>query len=123
MPLQAIGRVVVPAAGTPAAVYPPAAAMPPIIPDGVTGFATVQSVKLQALPSNTGKIYVGFSGLVKATYANCLGTIAAPSDPIKGPFPSESYSMPFIPNGLDLSDLYIDADNSGEGVIVAVAYA
>lgn len=123
MALQALGKVTVGTAGTPVAVSPAASAVPPLTPDGTTGFATVQSVMLQALPTNTGKIYIGLKGLNSTTLANCLVILPAPSDAIKGPFTSASFSQPFVPAGVNLSDMVIDADNSGEGVIVSAAYS
>ena len=84
----------------------------------------LQSVFMQARPENTGRIYIFYSGSNGATSSNkttratCVGFLPAPSDPTKGPFPSWSYTVPNVSVGMVLDNFWLDADNSGEGVIV-----
>lgn len=78
----------------------------------------LQSVQFQALPGNTGKIYVGTVALVASTFVGVLGVLPKPSDVDEGPFSSASFSIPLSGTGLDLRDFYLDAQVSGEGVII-----
>lgn len=123
MPLQAVGKVTVVVSGTPVLLSPAAGQAPPLVPDGITGFATVQSVMVQVLPTNTGKVYVGLKGMDIVTAKNWLAVLPAPSDAIKGPFTSASFSAPMIPAPINLSDMVMDADNAGEGITVSAFYA
>ncbi len=60
----------------------------------------IKSITIKALASNTGKVYVGGSGV---SSANGLEL-------------SKGESISFNYNG-NLNDIYIDADVSGEGVV------
>lgn len=75
------------------------------------------AIMLQALPSNTGQIYIGSPGLNKSTYAAC-GTILAPYTVI--PLHTFSAALTIAPNGLAMKSFVIDADNSDEGVLVSI---
>lgn len=72
----------------------------------------------QALSTNTGKIYIGSSALVKATLAGCfrvLGIPTATGELVEWDVPSHVFTAPF-----DLGAIFIDADVGTEGVLVAV---
>lgn len=73
-------------------------------------------VMFQALPSNVGNVYIGLSGLVRATLAQVLAVLAIPT---VNSFPTFSAALTLAPNAVQLQDLYIDADNANDGVIVA----
>ena len=72
----------------------------------------------QALSTNTGKIYIGVTaGLVKATLANVLRVLLPPP---ATPLTLDSFSPQGItPGPIDLSTIFVDADNSLEGILVS----
>ena len=75
-----------------------------------------QSLFVEADPANTGKIFVGFSNMVRATRVGVLAVIPPPT---ANSFGFYSPSEVTVPAGHQLDDLYMDADNSGEGGIVS----
>ena len=77
-------------------------------------------VLVQALFSNTGKIYVGDRTLNKATMTGVHGTLAIPT---VNTIPSFTAALTASPNAVNLSDLYIDGDVLGEGATVSVLIA
>ena len=77
---------------------------------------TVHAVLIEALPGNTGKIYVGLAGLAKATLANCLVVLPIPTANV---IPTFSITVTEAANAIALQDLWIDADNAGEGVLIS----
>ena len=85
----------------------------------------LQSVQFQALPANTGKVYIyavgpNFTATDDRTnLTRCIALLPAPSNSTTGPFPSASFSLPNVPAGIDLSDLWIDVDVNGNGVVIA----
>lgn len=78
-----------------------------------------QSISFQALSTNTGKIYVGLSSLVKATLVGGLDVIAAPTTNLLPAYVVSSLSAA----GLNAADFWLDADNSGEGVLIGLYVA
>lgn len=117
MGLRVLGKVTVIAGGTPARVTRNLA--DPSLRIGV------QAIFLQALPTNSGIVYVrtrGASGNLaddRGTLAVTLAVIPAPTSPTTGPFPSISLSEPVIPAGFNLADLYLDVGVDGDGVLVS----
>ncbi len=112
---RSLGKITVTSAGTPqritAGLTVPGNAVP------------IQSLLLQALPANTGIVYVfaggnNFSGDHRTDLVRCVGLIAAPSDATKGPFPSLSISIPNVPGALNLADYWLDVGVSTDGVVV-----
>ena len=79
----------------------------------------LQSIQFQALPANTGVIYIGTSAMVKSTGVGVLGIIPAPTSATAGPFGSFSVAEVLAPAGLNLADFYIDSTVNGEGVIIS----
>lgn len=79
----------------------------------------LQSIQFQALPANTGLIYIGTAALNKSTGVGVLAVLPAPSSATTGPFASASFSEPLAPAGLNLADLYIDSTVNGESVYVS----
>lgn len=104
MAWKSLGKVTVTTAGTPVR---------------ATSTSTpAQSIMIQAFPTNVGLAYVGLSGMNKATGAGVLAIIGKPSaDEVS--VPSVSASIPLAPAGLNVADLYIDADDNGAGVIIS----
>lgn len=107
-----VGKIQVPAAGTPIQV-----AAQTLIRSAINNFQTVHAIQFQAVPSNTGKIYFGNQAMVKATYAGCGMVLVIPTT---GFIPSWGITQETSPNGVDLSEIWIDADLSGDGVLVTV---
>jgi hypothetical protein len=75
---------------------------------------------VSALSGNTGKIYIGTAGLNKTTLANTLVVLAIPTVNL---IPTFSCSLTAAANALSLSDLFIDADVGGEGVLISAVVA
>lgn len=74
-------------------------------------------VLIQALKGNTGVVYIGNSGMSKGNQTGLLGMLAIPTS---NTIPSWSAALTLAPAAIQLRDLYIDADVSGEGVIVSI---
>jgi hypothetical protein len=111
--LFATGKIAVASAGTPVNVPVPsfgwAGPAQPVL-------STVHAFIIQALSTNAGKIYVGVAGLNKTTLAGVLVVLPVPTVNL---IPTFSVSVTEGANALSLSDLWIDADNSGEGVTIS----
>jgi hypothetical protein len=108
----ATGKITVPAAGTPVPIPTTAIAGP----QGAAGFKSVHAFIIQALSTNTGKIYVGLAGLNKSTLVGVLCVLPIPTANL---IPTFSVSLTAAANALALDDLLIDADVNGEGVTVS----
>lgn len=69
---------------------------------------------LKTLPGtgNTGNIYIGNSTMVKATCVGVMLVIKTGDNPVHIERPRTSGEF------YDLSKLYIDADNSGDGAVI-----
>jgi len=113
MSIRTLGKTVVTAAGTPVQVS--------------AGLANTlvnllcKSVQFQALPGNTGIIYIGKKGMVVSTGVLVMLAIPAPSDATKGPFTTQSIGdMTKDVSRVSLADLWMDAGNSGEGCYITV---
>ena len=110
------GRTLVTVSGTPQQVAVPAAIAGP----GSPGLSTVHAFVVSALSTNTGKVYIGTVGLNKTTLANTLVVLAIPTVNL---IPTFSCSLTAAANALSLSDLYIDADNANDGVLISAVVA
>lgn len=102
--LQSFGVVIVSTAG-----HPMQISLVPI---------NCNAIYFQALSTNTGKIYIGLAGLNKSTLANNLRVLLPPP---AGAVTLDSWNpQARASHGpMDLSTIFIDADNSGEGVEIA----
>lgn len=74
-------------------------------------------VLIQALPTNTGKIYVGASALNKAALTGLFATLGVPTVTF---IPSFQAALTLSPAGVQLRDIWIDADNANDGVCVTI---
>ena len=85
---------------------------------------SAQSVLIQAMPNNTGRIVVGSGNTVRANAAGTnpsgpvLAIIGAPSANTATP-PSANGGNPTAPAAINLAQFWIDASVSGEGCIVS----
>ncbi len=114
--LIGLGKTVVAVAGTPVLV---------VIPTHANGLPVINPARchafiVQALSGNTGKVYVGTTGLVKSTLANVLVVLAVPATNV---IPTLSVAVQQAANSLGLDDVYIDADVNGDGVLISVMIA
>jgi hypothetical protein len=105
--IQSLGRLIVAVPGTPVRVTTN-------LPQPTDRYAC-HGVLLQALPSNVGRVYIGTSGLVRATFANVYAYLAVPT---ANQGPTFSAALTLAPNAVQLQDMFIDADNANDGVIV-----
>jgi hypothetical protein len=99
----------------------PGMAQQVVLPAGVTGpgqpgFVNVHAFIIQALWTNAGKIYIGTVGLVGSSMTNLLAVLPVPTANL---IPTFSVAMTLSPNSLSLADIWIDADNAGEGVLIS----
>lgn len=78
---------------------------------------TCHAVLLQALWNNTGKVYIGTADMVKATLAGVSAVLAIPT---ANAIPGYSISLTLAPSGVDLSTLWVDADQANEGLLVTI---
>ncbi len=104
MTLNCLGKVTVPAPGTP-------------VPINASIVATASILFIQTIPGLTSKIYIGQAAMNKATLAGVSR--------ILWPNPSGGICDQFVladESGLDgirLAEYYLDADVAGEGALVA----
>lgn len=73
------------------------------------------ALMFQALPTNSGKVYVGLASMNKSTLAQCLAVL-----PIPGTTSAAAYSIaaPNVPGAFNMADFFIDADSAQDGVLV-----
>jgi hypothetical protein len=71
----------------------------------------------QAKKGNVGIVYIGLTGLNRSTLVGVAAQLAIPTS---NSIPSFSVALTLSPDGVDLSDLWIDADNAGDGVILTL---
>lgn len=111
-PICPFGNKTVAAAGTPQLLFTTTEA--PVAAQGIWPIRVVD-IRVEALNANTGLIYIGVKGMVKATGVGVLFTLAAPGgNPIVN---AEYFSRYFDgTNRFRLQDYWIDADTTGEGV-------
>ena len=78
----------------------------------------IHGVLFQALPGNTGKVYIGLAGLDIADTDNYPGVAAILPIPTTNFLASFSTSLTIAPNALVLTEFWIDADSAEDGVLV-----
>jgi hypothetical protein len=82
-----------------------------------TDRCAVHAILFQALPENTGRVYIGTSAMNRVTKSGVMGTLAVPT---ANSIPTFSMALTLSPNAIHAHDLYIDADNNTDGVTIAV---
>lgn len=76
------------------------------------------AIMIEALPTNTGKVYVmDRSNGVIATLVGVLAILAVPTANV---IPTYTVGFSGAPNPMNAASYYIDVENTGEGVIVSV---
>lgn len=109
MAIVSLGKVAITAAGTPE----PATKNQPT----PTKRFIVHSFVVEALPSNTGKVYIGINALNKSTLAGVYAILPIPTTSI---IPSFSATLGHAYDAFDMSLIGIDVEVSGEGVLISV---
>jgi hypothetical protein len=108
--IQILGKLIVPTPGT------PVRATSMLSPEEAPRF-TCHGVLFQAMASNTGKVYIGKDSMNKSTLADCAAVLAIPTANI---IPGFGISHYLAPAAVDISELWIDADQANEGVLITV---
>ena len=80
----------------------------------------VHGVLIQALPGNTGRVYIGLPTLNKTTCVGCYAILPAPAG---AALPSFSTALTLAPNAINVADFWIDVDAGGDGVIITALIA
>jgi hypothetical protein len=78
---------------------------------------TCHAVLFQAWKANTGYVYVGLANMNKNSGEGVLAVLAVPT---VNSIPAFSISLTMSPAGVNLSDIYLDADVAGEGPLVTL---
>ena len=80
-----------------------------------------QTILVQQMHGNTGKIYVMQSGGNKTTYSGVLAVIPAPtySGGVASVLPYAQVTIPMAEGALNPSLYWIDADNDNESALVS----
>jgi len=107
--IQPLGLIRVPLAGVPIRVTS-------VLPNPLDRYAC-HGVMFQALPTNAGRIYIGMSGMNKATFAQMLAFLAIPTANV---IPSYSAALTLSPAAVHLHEMFVDVDQNNDGVIVSV---
>src|SRR5512146_3205456 len=68
----------------------------------------VHSFLCQALPANTGKVYIGLANFNKTTGVGVIAALAVPTANI---IPSCSATVAYSANHFNLADFWFDVDN------------
>lgn len=115
-PVMPYGKRTVTTAGTPQVLFTAGE-----VPRAAAGIWTTRVIKLriEALNSNTGLIYIGVSTMNKTTLVGVMVTLSAPGgNPIVNAYEFDRLA----PGGnlYELQNFWIDADVSGEGVLRTV---
>ena len=71
---------------------------------------------MQTLVANTGKIWVGSAGMVKASGVGVYGFIPIPTANAQAGL---SVEIALAPAGFNLAEIYLDSDVNGEAAIVS----
>lgn len=104
---RALGSFTVPVAGTPVRIVPP-----------TDQPKTCHAFSIQALPTNTGKVFVGDRATMnKTTMVGVLAIIPIPTANLLGSFTS---ALAMGANAIPIDNLWLDVDTGGEGVIMSI---
>ncbi len=109
--LLPLGATRVPTPGTPVAI---------VLPADLRDQPKCHAFLIQALPTNTGKVFIGRVGMVKSTYEGVDSILPVPTVNL---LPTLSVSVAQAANGLTLDTLRFDADIATDGVLISVLVA
>lgn len=77
----------------------------------------VHSYLIEALSTNTGKVYIGNSTLNRTTLAGVYAILPPATTSV---YPSFSSAVSYAPSIFNAADIWIDVDTSTEGVLASV---
>jgi hypothetical protein len=88
----------------------------------VAGYSTTRpvpchAIMFQALPTNTGKVYICKATGDPSTMVGVYATLGVPTANL---IPSFSLAITIAPNALNLGDYWVTSDVAGEGVLVDI---
>lgn len=109
--IQSLGKIV-PTPGT------PVRATTNLTPPGDR--LNVHGVLIQALPSNSGRVYIGKQTLNRAAFSDLYALLPVPAG---AALPAFSAALTLAPNAINVADIWIDTDTAGDGVIVTALVA
>lgn len=107
---HSFGKLTVPVGGVPRQVVAPVGMDPP----------SCHALIVQVLPGNAGKIYIGLQGLDRTSLAQVLAILPIPTVNL---LPTFSIALTVAGNAINVKNLFIDADNDGEGVLLSALVA
>lgn len=110
--IRPLGVINVPVPGTPVRIST-------LLPSLTEPFQC-HAVLIQVRKANTGRTYVGASTMNRTTEDGVLATLAIPTD---NSIPAFAAALTPAPNGINLTEIYVDADVANEGVKVSVLIA
>lgn len=71
---------------------------------------------IQALNGNSGKAYIGAQGMSKSTMEGVYLVVPVPA---AGNLPLLKLDIPGVAGPINLAQVYVDVDTSGQGVLIA----
>ena len=74
------------------------------------------AIRIQAWHANLGKVFIGLSGMNKATGAGVIALLPAPSAAV---LPAYEAVIVNAAAAFNLADIWLDVDTGGEGVVVS----
>jgi len=77
----------------------------------------VHGVLIQALWSNTGRVYIGKQTLSRTNATDLFAVLPAPG---AGALPAFSAAITTQPAGVNVNDIWVDVDTANDGVLVTV---
>lgn len=114
--LQVLGAITVPVPGTPVRATSTITVDAGGIRNDPTKFSC-HAALFQARQSNSGRVYIGTADMVRATGVGVAAVLAIPTS---NSIPAFSISLTLAPAGVDLSELWIDADVANEGILLTL---
>lgn len=114
--LQVLGPITVPVPGTPVRATSTITTDASGITNDPTRFSC-HAALFQARQANTGRVYIGTVNMIRATGVGVAAVLAIPT---ANAIPAFSVSLTLAPAGVDLSELYVDADVADEGVLLTL---
>lgn len=82
------------------------------------GAHPVHSIQIQPLLANAGSVYIGVGALVRSTLAGVMAVLPKPASSTSGPITPWIAANENAITGINPNELFIDADNGGDGVLV-----
>jgi hypothetical protein len=77
----------------------------------------VHAVLAQVLPGNKGNVYIGVAGMDRTSLAGVVAILPIPTVNLLATF---SASISYAVAGLQADEIWVDADQSGDGVVAGV---